>query len=421
MAPKSIKVKPLTAADVVRKPLVKYIAHPDWHVQSKSIHALWYLNPLKPWISFEEEVLASFNAISWSDFQQAIAIEVLEDADHDFHLETREHSYCEEEISISGRFVQQALHPMSAVSQLLGYKMVFGDFKATSKGGSYKLKEKGPVPKWKKPTPPMRGSALKVDPGRKQGSLIPDYALMTDSGAVPRAVGEVKTLWTHNFKLDAAEIFETDKPNLRRLFGKYLASQKYIRISVFQAVHFSQCNYLLGQIGRYMIELELKYGFITNFDHTIFLKREFENGEEVMYFSTPIAYDSRQSDNKSITIRQGLLFLEAKVQEGEMAWHAKSPPKNAILAQKKDQKINDIRNWLTCVDRSSSDSDSSDDESMGGLVSGSGARNIPDTQQGASQPARQVRFDTPHISSRPQRRGRYLGPYAPEKTCRGKK
>lgn len=95
----------------------------------------------------------------------------------------------------------------------------------------------------------------------------------------------------------------------------------------------------IGQIGNYMIELELKYGFLTNYDHTFFLKRETNyQGKESIYCSRPIRYDESLRNGNRISVRQALLFMTLSVQ-GSEEWYARKSSKTCIIKQEAGETV----------------------------------------------------------------------------------
>ncbi|EGE02211.1 hypothetical protein TEQG_01252 [Trichophyton equinum CBS 127.97] len=288
------ELKLLNAKDVSLQPLTGFESKGERHVKSSSLHNIWFTGEIKQWDSFEDEVLGHFSSVRWDRYQEIIAYGPPDTGVSEFHIDARDHYVCGEELSISGRFVQHALQPMSAVSKILGLEMVFGDWKATSRNRVDFV----PAAEIDPPTGKTEISANKGkgradvpnssedDLGvRTRKSLVPDYALMVEANGAPRAVGEAKTPWNHNFIAVWEEIIDDPAE------PKFLASQT------------------LGQIGNYMIELELKFGFLTNYQHTFFLKREVsKGGKETIYCSNSILYKHSPMVGSKISVRQGLLL-----------------------------------------------------------------------------------------------------------------
>ncbi|DAA72576.1 TPA_exp: Uncharacterized protein A8136_6379 [Trichophyton benhamiae CBS 112371] len=327
-------LKLLNAKDVSLQPLTGFESKGERHVKSSSLHNIWFTGEIKQWNSFEDEVLGHFSSVRWDRHQEIIAYGPPDAGVSEFHIDARDHYVCGEELSISGRFVQHALQPMSAVSKILGLEMVFGDWKATSRNRvdfvpaaevDYPtekpeiLANKG---KGRADAPNLSDDVLGV---RTRKSLVPDYALMVEANGTPRAVGEAKTPWNHNFMAVWEEIIDDPAE------PKFLASQT------------------LGQIGNYMIELELKFGFLTNYQHTFFLKREVNKDEkETIYCSNPILYKHSPMAGSKISVRQGLLFLVGS-SHGENAWYAKKLSETNILKREKGESMKNVRDKFAAV------------------------------------------------------------------------
>ncbi|PGH19358.1 hypothetical protein AJ80_03998 [Polytolypa hystricis UAMH7299] len=212
----------------------------------------------------------------------------------ELYLYARDHFICGEELSISGRWVQYALHPMLAVGKELKYEMVFGDWKATAEH-DVDFVQSG-----------------KYD--HESEKIIP---LDEDENGAPRVVGEAKTPWNHDFLALWEDIQTTKK--------KLLMSRA------------------LGQIGNYMIELQLKYGVLTDFDLTFFLKREIVNAKEILYCSAPIEYDASPLYGNDISLRQSLLLLQSSVVGNDSVWKTEKTSEVGIIRKKKTEKLKETK------------------------------------------------------------------------------
>ncbi|PYI10687.1 hypothetical protein BO78DRAFT_403753 [Aspergillus sclerotiicarbonarius CBS 121057] len=124
---------------------------------------------------------------------------------------TIEHTRVGDEGEVQGRFNQHVSQLGSAVFRSQEIDLVLGDFRATT--AAYRR--------------------------------VPDVAAATTSSGQLRFVGELKTPWVHDHKLAEA------------LGG---GNERHVR-------------HIFGQIARYMQETRLKYGFISNYEETIFLRQ----------------------------------------------------------------------------------------------------------------------------------------------------
>ena len=95
---------------------------------------------------------------------------------------------------------------------------------------------------------------------------------------------------------------------------------------------------MTGQIGNYMIELELKLGFLTNYNRTFFLKREIVNNAEVLYCSPPIPHDASPLHTGGVSLRQCLLLLQSSVVGNESTWKTEKTSDTGIIRKKKGEK-----------------------------------------------------------------------------------
>ncbi|KAK2758710.1 hypothetical protein FQN54_003400 [Arachnomyces sp. PD_36] len=319
--PETILVKALTAKDVAYQPLIRYYDKGERHVKSSSLHGLWFADDVELWDSFEDEAALAFTTIPWDNHPSILAYGPPEDENVSAPaLYSTEHYICGEELSISGRWVQHALHPMCAVGKGLGFETVFGDWKATSQNKVSFIQTGKVDPTTGRFTSAAENTSSEITSStpeadqvkkRNRKELILDYALMVEDNGAPRAVGEAKTPWNHGFDDMYASLKDTpDKLVIRRP---------------------------LGQIGNYMIELQLKYGFLTNYDQTFFLKREVVEGRETLYCSRPIASNASQSKGDPISVRQGLLFLQSSAR-GD-AWRAEKISDQSIIKKRKDETV----------------------------------------------------------------------------------
>lgn len=206
-----VEAEVLYAEDVVLQPVISCSS--IGKRRSSSLHAIWFVGKLELWDDFEDEVKRNFANIRWENFTAPIAYEVCGKEKSQLPMHRKNHYLCGEESSISGRWVQHVLHPMSVISKVLDYKMVFGDWKATNKRTINFGKAKRAVP---------LGEKKETDGIRKRQYLIPDYALMVEESGAPRAVGEAKTPWNHDFEQLWVDFGESKhKMDMRRALGKH--------------------------------------------------------------------------------------------------------------------------------------------------------------------------------------------------------
>ncbi|PGG96827.1 hypothetical protein AJ79_09433 [Helicocarpus griseus UAMH5409] len=240
-------------------------------------------------------------------YQTPLAYDFTEKGVGEFHLNAGDHFICGEELSISGRWVQHALHPMSAVGKILKYKMVFGDCKATAEHDiGFVQAEKvdsssGDIITFDGSEFTEKGNLLlgpdvdSVDSKggpvkrRRRKALIPDYPLMPEEDGdppTPRAVGEAKMPWNHDFE---------------QLWLNLKDSQSKLLI--------------IRALGR----------------------KEKLNGRETLYCSQAIPYDASPHRGDKISVRQALLFLQHSVSNN--TWHAKKVSNYSIIRKRKNETV----------------------------------------------------------------------------------
>ncbi|KAK2803493.1 hypothetical protein FQN50_006928 [Emmonsiellopsis sp. PD_5] len=361
-----IQVQALTAKDVTLQPLIGYNDNPIRHVKSSSFHALWYTGDLEAWDDFNSEVQGNFARVSWDNYSTIISYALPKDVS-ELHVDAGDHFICGEELSISGRWVQHALQPMSAIGKELKYGMVFGDWKATSDRQVGFVKDTQPVSEEADSDEETVFSDSTAgngpNPNRKRKVFIPDYALLVEQNGAPRAVGEAKTPWNHEL-----DVLWHDFVDGKEQFGLRRA---------------------LGQIGNYMIELELKYGFLTNYKWTLFLKREESNDSERLYCSPPVSYNATPLSKDPISVRQALLLLQSRVVGNKSEWKAAKVSDSGIIRKRANEKVKDVRDRVVAAVQKTSVT-RPNDKSIDDLV---GATQNLDIDK--SRPRRSPRFADP--------------------------
>lgn len=196
----SDNVEFLTARDIISESMRKYHSLSGSHVHSSSLHDKYYTGALKDWKTFEDEVVLFHEGIRWDGYLEILGYNLREEP---IGSMKKEHYACGEEISTSGRYVNNGLQPAGGVAKQLGYPTMYGDWKATSQRTTafkYGLNgfERVRIAK-NKTTAKGRGQIdSKGQTDDNKSVLIPDYALI-DSDGEPRAIGEAKTPWNHDF------------------------------------------------------------------------------------------------------------------------------------------------------------------------------------------------------------------------------
>jgi hypothetical protein len=165
-----------------------------------------------PWDRFENEVRSNFLSQKWGNFP--ISLRLSKPGPNDLQEEM---FLVGDEISLSGRFVQQVLHVMTAVGCDLNIPIRFGDFNTINpkefKAGMESLRHQSasvliqPVLDTDKDED---GNEKTVSPLSK----LPDYVALDDRDGA-RFVGELRTPWTQNLSL-----FSENDQRWRRHLGE---------------------------------------------------------------------------------------------------------------------------------------------------------------------------------------------------------
>ncbi|KAK2757018.1 hypothetical protein FQN54_004987 [Arachnomyces sp. PD_36] len=299
----------LSASDLTRQRLPDCVYETGRHTSTSAIHKdKFYTGSLAAWKNFEHEVRQNFQSANLHTCSLPMIYDDTGlDKDTNLHLE---HFRCGEEISISGRFVQNALHVVSAVAKAKKFDLVFGDWKASDTSNGIKPMDEvylAGLDENDEAVQHQKSIAKKV-----LASLVPDYCII-DNNDKARVVGEAKVPWVHEFDGWWKSFEDGDDEDIRQA---------------------------LGQIAYYMQKANLKYGFLTNYNFTFFLKQESLGETARLYCSQPIGHEAIGSE-LSVSVRQCLLHLmmEAKGQNMK-GWHSLNESKTWALKQGRKEKRN---------------------------------------------------------------------------------
>ncbi|KAJ5431532.1 Alkaline phosphatase-like alpha/beta/alpha [Penicillium cf. griseofulvum] len=178
-----------------------------------ALHQIYFVGALQPWANFEADVANTYNSQAWSPraLASSLTSNSLAGSVHE------EQVFVSDERSIQGRLDGRAGTVLGAVFRAQNQDLKPGSFK---------------------------GAQLPY-----QGYLkAPDFVLMT-SACVAKVLGEAKVPWIAEHRLD----------NLVDEFENGDAEQTL--------------RHALGQVARYMLDTRLKYGFLTTYEQTIFLRK----------------------------------------------------------------------------------------------------------------------------------------------------
>jgi hypothetical protein len=170
------------------------IIRAKYHTQTVSTSTCTLQGQYLPWSDFENEVRRNFERQKWGNSILSVRRVIPEKFDL-----ANEIFQCGDELSLSGRFVQQVLHVMTAVGRDLNIPIKFGDFRTvyTQERENKRLEQE------KRAGTPPASQTMSESENPKDSNLSlrkdPDFAAVNNHDRV-RFVGEIKTPWTQNFE-----------------------------------------------------------------------------------------------------------------------------------------------------------------------------------------------------------------------------
>jgi hypothetical protein len=246
----------LNAHDALLEPLpdLKVSAK---HTISSALHPVDFTGDMRPWLNFPAEVLNTYNTQTWS--QQAIDARFT--GLNAASSTTEEHVVVSCETDVQGRFLGRAGQVLGAVFKDQRLDLTFSSFK---------------------------GARLPHEGYRK----LPDFVVMHPSGEA-KVVGEAKVPWVPQHSLsDAISLFDSHaEENFRHLLGNPTPHILFLPTNT---------GLYIGQIATYMLETEIKHGFLTTYDETIFLREVGVNRQWVLEYS-PVIFNDNQGSSMGTT------------------------------------------------------------------------------------------------------------------------
>ncbi|KAK9852202.1 hypothetical protein MYU51_008553 [Penicillium brevicompactum] len=214
------------------------------HSVSSALHPLTYVGPLQKWTTFEHDVKVAVQQQSWGIHTSTITIRPVGALGP--HNTANEQVLVGDENGVQGRFQQNVGHVMSAVFGSQGLDLRFGDFKAA--GSTYRR--------------------------------TPDVVIINSQNHI-KVVCELKCPWIDEHIL-------IEEPTTTSTTEHQFRSQ-------------------IGQLARYMHDLQVGYGVYSTYRQHVFFKQECIAGRWVLRYS-PVISDTTNSESE-LTVRQCFFFL----------------------------------------------------------------------------------------------------------------
>ncbi|KAM5471888.1 hypothetical protein MauCBS54593_003294 [Microsporum audouinii] len=256
---------------ILAEPLPDLLTQEGYRTSSSAWHSEHYLGRIRLW-DLKKEVRRWTASKYLKRDTLSADLDSLSEQPGYIH---KEHYLCGDEQSVCGRFAQNALGPVSAVAFHHGHHYRFGDYKVCLESQK---------------------------PGNER--YVPDHVAVKCSAANTE---ELRTL-SGDFKPEMVLVGEAKTPWKHRL-GRYIES--------FEEKHDTQLRQALGQIASYMHRFQMRYGFLTTYDETIFIQQfiqQYPNGKEEseLYISRAIKATSSGNDG-DVSVRQCLYYLLAVI------------------------------------------------------------------------------------------------------------
>lgn len=184
--------------DVLYQSIPSLKEHETNKTTSQALHSIKFQGGLGHWETFQAEV-RSFCDTQCRQMPNKILSCRLSSPSPSPLLQN-EQVLCGDETSVSGRFTQNVLHPVTAVSRLTDIAIQFGDFKICEES--------------------RKTERIFARTDMSEGRKIPDYVATNPKDSKLRFVGEAKTPWKHNLmKFVKSYREENNRTSLEKAFG----------------------------------------------------------------------------------------------------------------------------------------------------------------------------------------------------------
>ncbi|KDB27848.1 hypothetical protein H109_00415 [Trichophyton interdigitale MR816] len=241
-----------TSYTILASPAPSILMRDGYHTTTNAFHPTYYRGKKESWDLASE----MWDAIDEIRNNSPLSYTLRGIPENPYSLD-REHYLCGDEQSI-----------LTAVSFANGVKTRFGDYKVCSES---REKEHSKVPDF-----------VAVHCTAKDLKGLKEL----DRNEYPylKFIGEAKTPWNHD---------------LGKIYENFVAGKK------------TKINSALGQISKYMYQHKIRYGFLTTYNETIFLKQKlFKDSTWGLLVSTPVSSDIEANRKTgAVSLRQCLYYL----------------------------------------------------------------------------------------------------------------
>ena len=288
--------KCMTARDLTMESFPIYTEQTGNHSSGTGLHDIDFVGRLCYWEDFRQNVLKVFTSTSWNDHPDILSLRLRSNSLNSLGYE---HFRCGAEISTNGRYAHHVLHVMTAVARELGYDLAFGDWSVTPDSI-----------KWSQSNPSTSTE--------KQKRSVPDYALIDIHTSKPHALGEGKHPWG-TLPERLVEGTRSGEQDREKRFRHFLG--EFYHFCTHSA---PDINLSVGQLARDMWASNLRFGFMSNFKYTIFVRRELVDQKWTLFYSDAIPYTAQsvlsQGSVTEVSARECMLHILEAVSKESSNW-----------------------------------------------------------------------------------------------------
>lgn len=235
------------------------------HTHSSTIRPITFVGELGTWLFFKFEVQQTTNSIR----PPPGGYTTIDYDPINIHASTllQEQFQVGNEHGVQGRFNDRIGHTMNIIAKILQENFMFGDFQAA----------------------------------QKKYIKTPDGIIITMTGTLIVVI-ETKAPWVqaHQLKPKLKFAQEGQEEDLQESLGKFNKMEQRLKCA----------NILPGQVAEYMNDLNLKYGVLTTYDETIFLRQKVFQRKCILECSPVISNNAVYiQEFDSVTLRQCFLHV----------------------------------------------------------------------------------------------------------------